>query len=117
MTPVKMYDKRTTNLVDAYAFYNDKTVLIFNPYSARKNQGNNGWEVVARKNLIPAEYVDLAGNFLSKTERNKIKERLSLTRAVWECTDGESYTDIEEAIAHEKKLMGESDDFIEGEAE
>lgn len=105
MIPVEMFDKRTTNFVDAYAFYNDKTVLIFNPQLAKTNTGHNGWEVIARKHLIPAEYVDILGNFVSKTERNKIKKRLSLTKAVWECTDGESYDDIEEAITHEKGLM------------
>ena len=42
---------------------------------------------------------------MSKSERNKIKERLTLTAAVWTCTDGISYSTCDEAIKHEQEVI------------
>jgi len=119
---IKMFHKKYNFLVDVYHFYDDKTALIFNPYLASKQNGN-GWEKTKINVLIPEEYYnEFSKDFVSKSQRNMIKKRLTLTSAVWTCTDGEDFTDCDAAIAHEKEIMekeetsGESDsDEIKGE--
>lgn len=119
---VKMFHKKYNFLVDVYHFYEDYTALIFNPSLAGKQNGN-GWERTKMGNLIPEEYYnEFSKNFVSKSQKNIIKKRLTLTSAVWTCTDGEDFTDCDAAIAHEKEIMekeetsGESDgDEIKGE--
>ena len=63
--------------------------------------------------LIPLD-LWINGEFCSKTKKNKIKSRLKLISAEWQCTDGTVFTHehLENAIRHEAELMGEE---IEGE--
>ena len=42
---------------------------------------------------------------MSKTERNKIKERLTLSSAQWTCSDGIVFNDCDKAIKHEYEIM------------
>ena len=104
---MQMYYKKDNAFVEAYNFFENGTVLIFSP-SLQGSRGN-GWERVKNSQLIPMEYFDPAAvkGFMSKTEKNKIKKRLTLTKAEWTCTDGKIFYDCEEAIAHEKELMEE----------
>ena len=100
-----MFFKKEESEVEVYHFFEDKTALIFSPSLAGKQNGN-GWSKVKLSQLIPLEYFNKETNgFMSKTERNKIKDRLTLTKAVWTCSDGENFEDCDKAIAHEKETM------------
>ena len=102
---MKMYFKKEDCEVEVYHFFEDKTALIFSPYLASIQNGN-GWNKVKLGQLIPLEYFNKETNgFMSKTERNKIKSRLTLTKALWTCSDGESFEDCDKAIAHEKEAI------------
>lgn len=102
---MKMYFKKEESEVEVYHFFEDKTALIFSPYLASKQNGN-GWAKVKLGQLIPLEYFNKETNgFMSKTERNKIKNRLTLTQALWTCSDGVNFKDCDKAIAHEKEVM------------
>ena len=85
---------------------------IFIPSLAGKQNGN-GWQTVKMSALIPVDFW-IDDGFCSKTKKNKIKSRLKLISAEWECTDGTVFTHefIEDAIRHEATLMGEE---LEGE--
>lgn len=80
---------------------------VFIPSLAGKQQGN-GWQTVKTSALVPMEFwVD--GSFCSKTKKSKIKSRLKLITAEWQCTDGTVFTHehLDDAIKHEAELMGE----------
>lgn len=101
---MKMYDKKSTNIVEAVDFYSDGTVLIYDPNLGARQNGN-GWITVKRNRLIPADYAEMFVSGMSKTEKNKIKERLTLVEATWATSDGNLYNNIDIAIEHEKELM------------
>lgn len=102
---MQMYYRKDNCLVEVYHFFEDKTALIFSPSTAGRQNGN-GWEKVKIGQIIPLEYYnENKKGFMSKTERNKIKERLTLTYAEWTCTDGSIFDNCDEAIAYEKKIM------------
>lgn len=102
---MRMYFRKEGTEVEVYHFFEDNTVLIFSPDQASKQNGN-GWRKVKFGQLIPLEYFNKETNgFMSKTERNKIKDKLTLTKALWTCSDGESFEDCDKAIAHEKEVM------------
>lgn len=101
---MKMYDKKSTNVVEAVDFYSDGTVLIYDPNLGSRQNGN-GWITVKRNRLIPADYAEMFISGMSKTEKNKIKDRLKLYYAEWMTSDGEVYKDIDLALNHEKQLM------------
>lgn len=102
---MQMFHKKENCLVEVYHFFENKTALIFSPNIAGKQNGC-GWSYVAIKNLVPLEYYNEHKDnyFMSKSERNKIKERLVLTKAEWTCTDGMSFTSCDEAINHEVEI-------------
>lgn len=109
---MKMFYKKDNAFVEVYNFFtkNGKSMaLIFSP-SAQGKQGN-GWIEVKPSQLIPEEYCnpDVLKGFMSKTERNKIKKRLKLTSAIWTCSDGTDFSNIEDAICYEKKIMEEKE--------
>ena len=100
-----MYFRKEGIEVEVYHFFENNTALIFSPSLAGKQNGN-GWSKVKLGQLIPLEYFNKETNgFMSKTERNKIKSRLALTRALWTCSDGENFEDCDKAITHEKEVM------------
>lgn len=107
---IKMFYINDACEVTVYQFFEDKTALIFSPISASRQKGKGGWLKVSVKNLLPldfySEYFNRKG-FMSKTEKNKIKERLTLTQAVWTCSDGTSFTNCDEAIEYEKIIMND----------
>ncbi len=104
---MQMYYKKDNCLVEVYHFFEDKTALIFSPSTAGRQNGN-GWEKVKISQIIPLEYYnENKKGFMSKTERNKIKERLVLSEAKWTCSDGVFFNDCDKAIAHERNLMEE----------
>jgi len=102
---MRMYFKKEGSEVEVYHFFENNTALIFSPSLAGRQNGN-GWSKVKLGQLIPLEYFNKETNgFMSKTERNKIKDKLTLTKALWTCSDGESFEDCDKAIAHEKEVM------------
>lgn len=106
---MKMYYKGHGCVVEVAQIFENKKAMIYSPLLAARQQGN-GWVKVSLKDLMPEEvykeyYFD--GKYVSKTERNKLKERLTLTKAVWTCTDGTDFEDCNEAIAHEKAIVDE----------
>ena len=104
-TYIELFSKASHCTVRVYNFFDNKTALVFDSNQAGRCKGN-GWQIIAIKNLIPLEYVT-DDMFMSKSEKNKIKERLTLTQAIWTCTDGVDFDDCEKAIIHEKELMKE----------
>lgn len=106
---MQMYYKDDNAIVEVYNFFEGGGALIFSPSLAGKQNGN-GWIKVKVNKLIPIEYYNACedkSGFMSKTKKNKIKSRLTLTHATWTCTDGKEYNNCEEAIAHENTLMEE----------
>ncbi len=101
---MKMYDKKSTNVVEAVDFYSDGTVLVYDPNLGAKQNGN-GWVTVKRNRLIPADYAEMFISGMSKTEKNKIKQRLTLVSASWETTDGKVFDHLDNAVEHEKELI------------
>lgn len=105
-----MWNKQSNCDVDVYEMnINDKNCLIYNPQIAG-NQNGNGWQTIARKNLIPypyAEYYKIPG--MTKTKYNETKSRLKLIHAEWETTDGQVYFVISDAIEHQN-ILDESND-------
>lgn len=105
---IEMKMRKTGETVRVYNFSTDGTsslATIYVPSLAGKQQGN-GWQTVKVSALVPLDFwVDDA--FCSKTKKNKIKSRLKLISAEWQCTDGAVYehSDLEEAIKHEAMLM------------
>lgn len=100
---MKLFYKDKHCEVEVYSFFENKTALIFDPQQASKSKGN-GWQIVAMKRLVPLEYVT-NDMYMSKSKRNEIKRRLTLTTAIWTCTDGTEFTSCDDAIAYEQTLM------------
>lgn len=109
---MQMFYKNDKCIVEVYHFFENKTALIFSPHMASKQNGF-GWVYAPMKNLIPLEYYNEHKDncFISKSERNKIKERLALTKAEWTCTDGFSFNSCDEAINHEMEIMKNLEDI------
>lgn len=111
---MKLFYKKDNCEVEVYHFYEDESALVFSPSLAGRQNGN-GWIRCKIKMLLPIEYATNQ-TFMSKTQRNKIKERLSLTSAIWTCTDGAEFTNCDEAINHEQTLMkAEVENHVESE--
>ena len=103
---MKMFFKDDNAIVEVYQFF-ESTVLIFSPSLARRQNGN-GWTKVKHNKLIPLEYYNSCEDktgFMSNTKRNKIKRRLTLTSAIWTCTDGTNFNNCDDAIKYEAKLI------------
>ena len=102
---MEMYYKRDGIIVEVYKFFENGSALIFSPSMAGKQNGN-GWERIKVSQLIPLNYYnENKKGFMSKTERNKIKERLTLSSAQWTCSDGIVFNDCDKAIKHEYEIM------------
>lgn len=107
---IEMKIRKTGETVRVYNFSIEGAVsyaTIYAPGLAAKQQGN-GWQTVKVSALVPLDFW-IDDGFCSKTKKNKIKSRLKLVSAEWECTDGVVYTHehLEDAIKHEAELMGE----------
>ncbi len=101
---MKMYDKKSTNVVEAVDFYSDGTVLVYDPNLGARQNGN-GWVTIKRNRLIPFDYAEKFISGMTKTEKNKIKDRIKLYYAEWQTTDGEVFKNIDDAISHESCIM------------
>ena len=88
---------------------NGKTLAtIYRPSVARLGHPANGWQTVKMTALVPPDFW-MNDSYYTKTKKNKIKSRLKLITAEWQCTDGTVFTHehLEDAIQHEATLMGE----------
>lgn len=106
----KVYYKKQHRVVEMYGIDVDHGVaMVFDSMQASKN-GGNGWVKIPIKHLIPVEYVDEStGGYMSKSERNSIKQHIHMVEAKWECEDGMTYNNLEDAIAHQKELLAIGD--------
>lgn len=103
---MKMFYTTRSEFVEVCAIYQDRTAMIFDPYIASKTGPSGAWVIVKLSKLIPEDYVNREGKFESKTEKNKLKARLALHNAEWETTDGNFFTNVEDAIEYERHLVG-----------
>ena len=102
---LRMFYKKDNCFVDVYKIFDDKTVMIFSPFIADKQNGN-GWNIVKIGQLIPEEYYNNNFNsIITGNERSKIKKRLTIIQAKWACTDGTIFNDCDKAIAYEHELI------------
>lgn len=112
---IEMKKKKNGNIVHVYNFsvspegkHSYATVWI--PAERR-------WETLSVSAIVPLDcHIASDGDGCnSKTERNKIKEKLTLDKAIWVCSDGTSFLSLienhheglNEAIKHEKGLLNE----------
>ena len=107
----EMILRKTGEVVRVYGVSVESNIsfaTIYRPSIAGLGQPTNGWQTVKMTALIPPDFW-MDGGFCSKTKKNKIKSRLKLISAEWQCTDGAVFTHeyLEDAIKHEAKLMGE----------
>lgn len=102
---MRMFYTARNEFVEVCAIYQDRTAMIFDPYIASKTGPSGAWVIVKLSKLIPEDYVNREGKFESKTEKNKLKARLTLHNAEWEATDGSLFTNVEDAIEYERHLV------------
>lgn len=102
----RMFYKDKRIFVEVYeTFHKDgkNFALVFSA-NQYKNTGN-GWQTIRFNKLIPEAYWNnKANSFQSKTDRNKIKERLHLVNPIWASSDGTQFTNINDAIDYETIL-------------
>ena len=96
--------KKSEQVVRVYSIQ-DNMALVFDPERYKKQ--NNGWEKVKVSSLVPLDYPVNSDQYISKTQKNKARQRMWLTSAIWLTTDGKEWAheDYEEAINHEIELM------------
>ncbi len=99
---MRMFYTARNEFVEVCAIYQDRTVMIFDLYIASKTGPSSAWVIVKLSKLIPEDYVNREG----KTEKNRLKARLTLHNAEWEATDGSLFTNVEDAIEYERHLAG-----------
>lgn len=99
----KMYFKKHNCLVHVYNIYQDKHLMAL-IWSPGDTSNGSGWMKVRAKELLPMEYFNGSSGFESKSYRNRIKSRLTLVKATWECTDGTQFDNANEAIEYEKQF-------------
>lgn len=83
----------------------DGMALIFSASQYQRDGG--GWQKIKMTQMIPIEFPVNKNEYVSKTMRNKAKERMKLVDATWETTDGKQWAhkDIDAAIEHELEIM------------
>ena len=105
-----MYQRKSGKKLEVYNYFSDSShtwAICFDPEFASRNNGQ-GWVRVKLTELVPEQHVNMdTKQFMSKTERNRIKSQLKLHSAIWECTDGEQFENhrLDEAIEHQRELM------------
>lgn len=99
--------------VDVYHIdYEKKIATCFSGYMCQQQSGN-GWFTVKLGKLIPYPYAETYKTGMSKTQRNKLKEMLTLTYAEWTCTDGRVFENCNEAIDHQAEIVANEEKYKE----
>lgn len=112
METMKMWNRDSGRNVDVYSIdYEKKIAYCFDPYLCQQQNGN-GWQSIKLGKLVPYPYAEDYKTGMSKTTRNKIKSFLTLTNAIWTCTDGMDFdhAHIEDAIQHQAELLKKGED-------
>ena len=98
--------KKTGETVRVYAI--DPTENIATIFSSSQYiKVNNGWMKVKASQLIPMDFPINNKDCVSKTKKNKAKDRMKLVEATWQTSDGNlwNHSDIDAAVEHEIFLM------------
>jgi hypothetical protein len=101
----EMRRKKDEAPVRVYSISPDGIATIFD-IGAYKNTGN-GWQKIGITKLIPMDMPLNHKEVITKTLKNKAKDRMKIVDATWETSDGQQWThaEIENAVMHEIELM------------
>ncbi len=98
--------RKTGETVRVYAIDPVENIAtIFCP--AQYIKVNNGWMKIKVSQLVPMDFPINNKDCVSKTKKNKAKDRMKLIEATWQTSDGNlwSHSDIDAAVEHELFLM------------
>ncbi len=100
----EMRFKKTGEIVRVYDV-TDGIATIFDPSLYQRQ--NNGWAKVKTSQVVPLDFPLNSKDYVSKTKKNKAKDRMQLVDATWRTTDGMlwNHSNIDAAIEHELELM------------
>lgn len=104
-----MYHRKNGKRYEVYDYITEEGKHTFAICYDTEQAGRcgQGWCRMRLKDLVPAAHANpITGQFMSKSERNRIKEKLQIVSATWKCTDGELYDHsmLNEAIEHQRNL-------------
>lgn len=109
----KMWYRDKEQDVEVYHIDPEKKVALCFSASVCQQQSGNGWFTVKLGKLIPYPYAETYKTGMSKTQRNKLKEMLTLTYAEWTCTDGRVFENCNEAIDHQAEIVANEEKYKE----
>ena len=98
--------RKTGETVRVYAI--DPSENIATIFSASQyTKTNNGWQKIKLSQLVPMDFPINNKDHISKTKKNKAKDRMKLIEATWQTSDGNlwNHSDIDAAVEHELFLM------------
>ena len=98
--------RKTGETVRVYAIdplENIATIFSTSQYT----KTNNGWQKIKLSQLVPMDFPINNKDYISKTKKNKAKDRMKLIEATWQTSDGNlwNHSDIDAAVEHELCLM------------
>lgn len=98
--------RKTGETVRVYAIDPSENIAtIF--YASQYTKINNGWQKIKLSQLVPMDFPINNKDYISKTKKNKAKDRMKLIEATWQTSDGNlwNHSDIDAAVEHELFLM------------
>ena len=104
-----MYHRKNGKRYEVYQYIfvdNHSYALCYDTDQA--GQCGQGWCRMRLKDLVPEAHANpITGQFMSTTERNKVKRHLKLVAATWQAEDGTQFDHehIEDAIEYQRQLM------------
>lgn len=103
-----MYHRKNGKRYEVYDYITEGHTYAICYDTDQAGRCGQGWCKMRLKDLVPEAHANkTTGQFESKTERNKIKSKLTLVAATWRCTDGTlfDHSMIDDAIEYQKRLM------------
>ena len=98
--------RKTGETVRVYAINPSENIAtIFS--ASQYTKTNNGWQKIKLSQLVPMDFPINNKDYISKTKKNKAKDRMKLIEATWQTSDGNlwNHSDIDAAVEHELFLM------------
>ena len=98
--------RKTGETVRVYAIDPSENIAtIFS--TSQYTKTNNGWQKIKLSQLVPMDVPINNKDYISKTKKNKAKDRMKLIEATWQTSDGNlwNHSDIDAAVEHELFLM------------
>lgn len=98
--------RKTGETVKVYAIDPSENIAtIFS--TSQYTKTNNGWQKIKLSQLVPMDFPINNKDYISKTKKNKAKDRMKLIEATWQTSDGNlwNHSDIDAAVEHELFLM------------